>query len=595
MNVVSSNSVLWDGPAIPSLGIEPGQKLTTLVHAMATKLLEITPSSLDLSKIDFSSLVSSVEDYPQDLESALSLLISQSSSSSAPSGITLQTISDVLENIYVAVPLQYQKTNEEGDKVTAEQISDFIKRLAVDITTLGSAISTLTGNTGSLITRMDKLSQDFANLDPATKSDLEVVYKGQIRQLQSAIALIDEDIKDAGNRVGTEAQVAAALASVPGMGAINMLSAAQTYSAHPLWTANPLTIAQLLVNQSILIDDVHRYTTGDVSPVLVTSNQLQLQFNVSVNITQTQITWDLIGSSLPNGFNAVTGGTTPQIQISDGSTTETFNVGIDPIAALTSAQTIDLSASSLAVNTELTLTLTCSLTNGSNDFVKTASTILSVPCMNPPVQTLTLTESGADEITANWVLPEGIYPRLGAYTIILQLRDANGLAVGGEIVLQDGTTTHVFTGQVGAALTRTVDVSLRYTCGVDSVITSKTITINGCISSNATVTINNQSVNIPDLNDDQSNITVNSVLVTEVNSGAVVASQNNCSGQFYIQASVQPYSSGINYLQAELYINGAVAPLSLDSNTEARTGSYVYTAADGSTPTIELRFTDQTT
>lgn len=593
MSIVSSNSVLWDGPELSELGVKPGDKITSVLDSMLKKLLAITPSSFDISKVDFSELASSVEDYPKSLEEALTLLITRSGSVS-PTGVPAQSVNDILENIYVSVPEQYQNTNASGDKITAEKITDYIKRLATDMTTLASAISTLTGSNGTLISRMDKLSQDFASLDPATKEDLNVAYKGQIRQLQGAISLIEEDVIDAGSRVGSEAQIQAALASVPDLGSQNMLSQAQTYSAHPLWTANPTSIAQLMVNQSIFMDDVRRYSTGDVSPVLVTTNNIQLELNLALNGPQTQLTWSLKDSSVPAAFNAITAATTPQIQINDGTTTETFTVGIDPIAALTSDQTIDLSASALNVNTDLTVTLTCSLTNGSNDFVKTVNKVLTVPVQAPPLVTLTLTESAADTITASWVLPTATYPRLGSYQVVLQLKDENGTNVGGEIILPEGTTSHVITGQTGAALTRQVSVVLRYAEGVDSPATQKTITINGCITANATVTIANSSVNFPDLNDDESNITVNAVLVTEVNSGAVVASQNNCSGQFYIQASVQPYSSGGNYLNAELWIDGSVAPLSLDSNTEARSGSYTYTSTDGATPTIELRFTDQT-
>jgi hypothetical protein len=592
MTYVTSNNVRWDGPDLPSLNIKNSDSITVLLNAMLLKLTSTLPTGIDVSKLDFNSIISSIDDLPSTTEEALNILAQAISAKNPVGSSSGQTPIDIIKAAYISVPATYQNTNETGDKIVAMTFSDYAKRLATDVVTLVSAISTLTSKNKSFLSRLDSLSEDFANLDPALKSDLNVVYKGEITKLQNAVSLIEEDVTIAGNRFGTEAQIQAALASMPNFGPQDMLSVSQSYSAHPSWVANPTSLANLMMNMSVFMEDVRKFNTGDVSPFLITENLVQLEFDSIINVLQTQITWNLLGSSLPTGFNAVSAGNTPEISITDGLTTEVFTV--DPIAALAGNQVIDISASGLVASTNLTLTLTCSLTNGTNSFAKTSVYQLQVTCLNPSAQTLVLTETATEEITATWVIPTATYSRIGDYQVVLQVRDVAGLKVGGEILLPSGTGSHVLTGQVGATLTRTIDVSLRYVCGADSPLISKTITVNGCINATATVSVDNQSSVFTNLNDDQTNITVNNTLVAQVNTGTTVDSQNNCSGTFYIQMSVQPYSAGGNFLRAQLVIDGVAAALVLDSNTEARTGSFTYIGTGGSTPTIAIRVTDQT-
>jgi len=591
---VSSTSIIWEGDTIPELNINKGDKLNSLVAAMVEKLLAVLPEGLEFSQIDFSAIVSNPNEVPESLTDVIQLLVSKVvSSTTVQASSSNLDLNKVVSTLYLNVPAAYQNTNDLGDKISSMSLGDFVKRLSNDITVLSSAISTLTTANSSLNTRVNKLTSDFAALNPATKDDLNVVYKGNIRNIQSAMVLVEEDIKVTGARFGSDAEIQALLNSQPaGLGASAMLSQNMTFDAHPNWVSNPVSVADSLKNLWMVQADAYRYAIGDANPVLITTNDLQIQLNTSLSINQSQLNFDFIGSSIPTGFNAICGGTTPQIQVTDSITTETFTAGLDFIAAFSATQQIDLTGSALVPNTNLTITANFCITNGSNDFAKTATSALDVSCLAPPVVSLILSEPAADQIEVTWVSPAG-YPRLGAYTVVLQLKDANNVPVGGEVLLSSALNSHIFTGQVGFALTRKVEVYLRYDCGADSSKTAKYITVNGCISANATVSVDNQSIAIADLNDDESFIMVNNTLVNGINTGAVVASADDCSGTMYIQMGIQPYSVSGAFLRGVLHINGTPTVAVIESNTESRSITYNYLATDGATPTLSLVVTDE--
>jgi len=71
--VVSSNCVIYSGPAIPALGIECEEPLNAVIAAIVAEIVETTPQSIDLSSVDLKCLASSVNN--SDIKNILEVVL----------------------------------------------------------------------------------------------------------------------------------------------------------------------------------------------------------------------------------------------------------------------------------------------------------------------------------------------------------------------------------------------------------------------------------------------------------------------------------------------------------------------------------------
>lgn len=71
--VVSSNCVIYSGPAIPALGIECEEPLNAVIAAIVAEIVETTPQSIDLSSVDLKCLASSVSN--SDIKNILEVVL----------------------------------------------------------------------------------------------------------------------------------------------------------------------------------------------------------------------------------------------------------------------------------------------------------------------------------------------------------------------------------------------------------------------------------------------------------------------------------------------------------------------------------------
>lgn len=393
---VSSNCVVWQGPAIPCLNLCNGDTVSDVVYKMATDLCNIA-DAYDLTDLDLSCLVSFCSaSNPAPTQKTLSAVLDfivrkVCCLNTTIAGITPGTS---YSEPTLALPTCLQYQNNQGQTVTQLIHNQYSLTIAQKVCQLNTLVNQHTSQIASHNTRITALEnapgvtlpQVTPNcILPAVPTAMNTV----LDELEAQYCLLR-------NALGTNnALTAAAAQQCANLGAQNALSQAGTLSSVAGWNGSITNIAQSFQNLWITVCDM-RAAINDLKNCCsqVDCTQFILGYTASANNLRQEVYLDFNpGTIIPAGFsNCSQLGSL--VTISDGTTSKDFRVDLVSLASSNNTFTAIVAGSGVsgaALNTSLTYTITvngCITKDGKECNKSTVRTIL-VPC--PVVASVTAT------------------------------------------------------------------------------------------------------------------------------------------------------------------------------------------------------------
>lgn len=384
---VSSNCVVWQGPALPCLNLCNGDTVSDVVYKVANDLCTIK-DELDLTDLDLTCLVSfcsSTNPAPttKTLSAVLDFIVRKVCCLNTAIGGITPGNSYTEPNLALPTCLQYQ--NPQGQTVTQLQHSQYSLTLASKICQLNTTVNQHTSqisNHESRITTLENapgvtLPQVTPNcILPAVPTAMNTV----LDELEAQYCSL-RNVLGANN-----ALTAAAAQQCVNLGAQNALSQAGTLSSLTGWNATPTNIAQSFQNLWITVCDM-RAAINDLKNCCsqVDCSQFILSYTASANSLRQEVYLDFNpGTIIPAGFaNCSQLGSL--VTISDGVNSKEFRVDLVSLASSTNTFTAIVAGAGVtgvALNTSLQYTVTvngCIVKDGKTCDKSIVRTI-SVPC-----------------------------------------------------------------------------------------------------------------------------------------------------------------------------------------------------------------------
>lgn len=385
---VSSNCVVWQGPAIPCLNLCNGDTVSDVVYKMATDLCTLK-DAYDLTNLDLTCLVgfcsaTNPAPSPKTLSAVLDFIVRKLCClNTTVQGITPgSTYTEPTLNLPAC--LQYQ--NAQGQTVTQLVHNQFTLTLAQKICQMNVTVNQHTSQISNHETRITTLENlpvvslptvvPNCILTPGTAVAMNVM----LDELEAQYCLLR-------NVLGTNnALTAAAAQQCANLGAQNALSQAGTLSSIAGWNGTISNMAQSFQNLWITVCDM-RAAINDLKNCCsqVDCTQFILGYTASANALRQEVYLDFNpGTTIPAGFaNCSQLGSL--VTISDGVTTKEFRVDLVTLASGNSVFTAIVAGagvSGAALNTSLSYTVTvngCIVKDGKTCEKSVVRTI-SVPC-----------------------------------------------------------------------------------------------------------------------------------------------------------------------------------------------------------------------
>jgi hypothetical protein len=384
---VSSNCVVWQGPALPCLNLCNGDTVSDVVYKVANDLCTIK-DELDLTDLDLTCLVSfcsSTNPAPttKTLSAVLDFIVRKVCClNTTVAGITPGT-SYTEPNLALPTCLQYQ--NNQGQTVTQLQHSQYSLTLAQKICQLNTTVSQHTSQISNHNTRITALENAPGVTLP------QVTPNCILPSTPTAIVTVLDELENQycllRNVLGTNSALTAAVAQqCANLGAQPALSQAGNLSSLQGWNSTFTNLAQSFQNLWITVCDM-RAAINDLKNCCsqVDCSQFILGYTASANNLRQEVYLDFNpGTIIPAGFaNCSQLGSL--VTISDGVNSKDFRVDLVTLASSTNTFTAAVAGSGVTgvtLNTSLPYTVTvngCIVKDGKTCEKSVVRTI-SVPC-----------------------------------------------------------------------------------------------------------------------------------------------------------------------------------------------------------------------
>lgn len=318
---VSSNCVIWQGPAIACINLCNGDSVSDVVYKLATEICALQ-AQLDLTDIDFDCLVSSAIGTPEPehtLSVALELLIAKVCSLNDIINGVSENDGSVNLDPNVVIPQNascFVTTDENGTAITQLPQSTFTKRIAVQVCALKTLTAqhatTLTNHESRLVTLEARpLPTPLPTVTPTC-----TFPSSADQQLDVAWEALEQQFCQLRAITGTPTALSAALTyQCTGLGAEKALSSTGTMNGLTGWKNQVGTVADVLTNLWITVCDMRAAvkdmaingTSGGLSGTLNCSSII-VDFSVTTNEARTSATLFFAGvTTIPDGVTDCTG------------------------------------------------------------------------------------------------------------------------------------------------------------------------------------------------------------------------------------------------------------------------------------------------
>jgi hypothetical protein len=309
---ISSNCVIWQGPAIPCIKLCTGDTVSDVVFQLATELCTII-DQLNVSNYDLTCFASSACP-PADFQALIQFLINQICASQ---GITVDTTKSVsgCPDCLIEVALCFVQPG-----VTTMQLIDYVKMIADKICSLILEISTLQTQINNIDARVTVLENT-----PAPAFTLPSISTGCLASYMSGASsatidlILNTLLNNATigycaliNATSLPTNLLAAVATQCITGSDNSLAnpgdsfsaAYGPYTGFGTWQNSPVTVADAINNLWIAVCDIYQYSSGSSVNV---ANTATVNLTEAGNVITAKITdtgWvDLNGFAYYSGVD----------------------------------------------------------------------------------------------------------------------------------------------------------------------------------------------------------------------------------------------------------------------------------------------------
>ncbi len=393
---VSSNCVIWQGPCLPCLNINPGDTVSDVVYTLATEICGLT-GNLGLSTIDFSCLVDSSLNSPvpeKTLANFITLLINK-----------VCTLQDIIDNLpdpsgstipSVQVATCFQTLDDNGDPILNLPITDYIKAIANKVCALATTVTNHTTELDNHETRITTLENlDHTIVLPTVNPTCIYGSDTSSKTIVSFVQTLEQQFC---TLIGATGNSGALLTAV-GKQCVNLnsspaLGSSGNMSAIDGWKSTVSTVADSINNLWLTMCDIRTAVAAVQQCCSKTCADITVNFAANVADNGNSIKLYFPGYTfIPSGFtNCTSAGS--KLTITDGLGGSyvsyidliTASSGVDPV-------TISLSSTPLNPTGTYSLSLDSCVTNGDLTCSKTVmQNVTGTPLScNPPTNvTVTL-------------------------------------------------------------------------------------------------------------------------------------------------------------------------------------------------------------
>ena len=386
---VSSNCVIWQGPALPCINLCNGDTISDVVYKVATDLCTIQ-SAYDLSDLDLSCLVTFC-----------------SSANPAPTTKTLSAVLDfIIEKVcclatnvaainpgnnYNEPTLVLPSCLQYNDPTTGQPITQLIHnqytlRLGNKFCELKAVVDQHTSQISSINSSLSVLQVQITNLQNASLPNITtncILTPGVptamnlvLDELENQFCLLRTQLGSNNQLANATAQQCATLGSLPA------LSQVGTMGSLSGWNSSITTLAQSFQNLWITVCDM-RAAINDLKNCCGANDcsQFILDYTVGTSNDRSEVTLYFSSySSIPSGYTNCTG-LGSKVTIKD-SANNTFIGYVDLVAASTDIDgiTFNVSGSNLNASSNYTIIVEGCVVKDGQTCTKTVNKTALVPC-----------------------------------------------------------------------------------------------------------------------------------------------------------------------------------------------------------------------
>lgn len=357
---VSSNCVIWQGPALPCLSLCTGDTVSSVIYKLADFICNSGNQNLD---VDLSCLTN-VNVTDKSIENILTLLITKT--------CTLEDlINDIgagptVEDPLITIAQCFRTTDSNGDPITTKQHTEYTRLIGLKVCTIDGTVSAHTSTLSSYGNRITVLEQAVLG-NSATEGQVTLTCGGTTTTQSISDALLNLQAQVCGIRtaLGTNSALTSAAGLQPSsLSTSPALSVTGTMSALTGWKPTVSTVADTISNLWVTLIDLRTAFNNikdlikpDCANVIVDFAPAMINNGTAVNLFFSGY------SSVPTGWTN-TDSKGSKLTITD-ALGNSHPIYVDVIGVVNSANplVIQLSGTPLNLATKLTFTLASSLTN----------------------------------------------------------------------------------------------------------------------------------------------------------------------------------------------------------------------------------------
>lgn len=459
--VISSNSVVWQGPDITCINLCKGDTISDVIYKLATELCTIM-KELDITNYHLECL-NLAGCAPSSFIELLQILINKICILSATStDLGRPTASTTCPECPVTIAPCFRYVNPLGDTVTELPLADYVVAIGNRICSIVSQITTIQNTLVEYNIRITNLENEPAPTLILPQIVPVCVLPSVLTDMDEVLIALENQFCELRGATGTAlALYTAILKQCTGLAASDTLSGTGTMSAIPGWVISPTTVADTLTNLWLTICDM-RAAIQNIQLNCCPSGCDGIILSITAAFIEGGNFAIYLTGTIPAGFVPCGGGNT-NFTISDGvnSTIVSFNIltYLNDISGyqFTLPGSIDTGAN-------LLVTATPCLYNTSTE--STCQSVLSYNYLNlASCPILTLEQSMALSTTLDWSFTVAT---TGIYTV--ELYDNSDVFV-------TSTTTYYTPGLQTGSFTGLSYVTYKVRIKINSVVTCEFVNI----------------------------------------------------------------------------------------------------------------------
>lgn len=395
---VSSNCVIWQGPALSCLNLCNGDTVSDVVSKVATDLCTIK-NELDLSDLDLNCLVSfcsSANPKPstQTLSAVLDFIVKKVCCLSTTVGGITPGNSYTEPTLTLPSCLQY---TDPGTGLTVTQLvhNQYTLRIANQFCSLKATVDQHTTQISTINTTLATHTTQITALQNGGIPNVtpNCVLPAVPTPITTVVDTLEEQYCQLRTQVGSSAQLTSAIAQqCSNLAALPALSQVGNMNALAGWNNTLTNLSQSFQNLWITVCDM-RAAINDLKNCCGSTDcsQFILNFNVGTNNDRSVVTLFFSGlTTIPSGYaNCTAQGS--KVTITDSANKQYIGY-VDLIAAQTDTDGVPFTITGANLNTSLNYTVVvegCVVKSGQT-CSKTITKISQVACSTIQIQSATL-------------------------------------------------------------------------------------------------------------------------------------------------------------------------------------------------------------